>query len=94
MLAVVSSSVMAEWVFVAETEKEDSSTFYADPDTIRKSGDNVKIWVLTDFTTLKLDFFISARKKYEYDCRKKQFRILFAALYTIQKLCASLCIFV
>jgi hypothetical protein len=46
MLAIVSSSAVAEWVFVAETEEEDFSTFYADPVTIRKSGNNVKMCVL------------------------------------------------
>ena len=31
ILVIVSSSVTAEWIFVAETDKEDFSTFYADP---------------------------------------------------------------
>jgi hypothetical protein len=46
LLVVISSSEMAEWVFVTETEEEDFSTFYADPVTIRKSGNNVKMCVL------------------------------------------------
>ena len=40
MLAVVSTSAMAEWVEVGTT---DSHLVYADPASIRKVGDIVKI---------------------------------------------------
>ena len=73
---------MAEWVFVAETDKENFSTFYADPTTIRRSGNNVKMWVLDDFSTLKLDSLISIRSKNEYACKEKQWRVLFIAFYS------------
>jgi len=39
LLAVVSSSAMAEWV---EVDTSDDSTYYANPNTIRKSGNKVK----------------------------------------------------
>ena len=39
-------SAAAKWVEVAGNE---SSTVYADSDTIRKTGDTVKIWTLVDY---------------------------------------------
>jgi hypothetical protein len=82
ILVIVSNSAVAEWVFVAETDKENFSTFYADPTTIRRSGNNVKMWVLDDFSTLKLDSLISIRSKNEYACKEKQWRVLFIAFYS------------
>jgi len=43
LLTVVSSSAMAEWVKVSEDKLV---TAYADPTTIRKLGDKVKMWAL------------------------------------------------
>ena len=82
LLAVVSSSAMAEWVYIGQTEKEELLlTTYADSDTIRKEGNTIKMWILHDFNTLRLNF-ISARIKEEYDCKEKKQRILFIAFYT------------
>ena len=82
MLAVVSSSAVAEWVFVAETEEEDFSTFYADPDTIRKSGNMVKMWVMEDDKIAEKLDVLSARHKDEFDCNKKQYRRLFYSFHS------------
>ncbi len=44
LLAVVSSSVMAEWILYGYgNKKEVEITVYADPATIRKSGNTVKM---------------------------------------------------
>ena len=48
LLAVVSSSAMAKWVKVSEDKLVAA---YADPTTIRKSGNKVKMWVLWDYFT-------------------------------------------
>jgi len=80
LLAVVSSNAMAERVEFAGTDE--GTIFYGDPATIRKSGNNVKMWILKDFGTLQLDSFISAKEKGEYDCKEKQWRVLFSALYS------------
>jgi len=88
MLAVVSSGAMAaEWVEIGETDKETTeayaSTFYADPDTIRKTGNRVKMWVLVDYKKDEEEFgILSARLKEEYDCKEKKQRILFTAFYS------------
>ena len=91
MLAVVSSSAMAEWVEIGEIEDGDI-TVYADPTTIRKTGNKVKIWVLIDRkttwvpdghkTAIEELGVLSSKGKRVYDCEKKQWRILFLALYS------------
>ena len=45
LLAVVTSSAMAEWVEFTEDDEE-TLTVYADPDTIQKTGNIVKMWSL------------------------------------------------
>ena len=50
LLAAVSSSAMAEWVYVAKN-KEGTYAVYADPTTIRKAGNTVKMWGLDDHKT-------------------------------------------
>ena len=87
LLTVMSSSAMAEWVFVAETEKEiegaEALTVYADPDTIRKTGNRVKMWSLLDYNMAEEELgTISVRQKEEYDCKEKQLRALFQSFHT------------
>ena len=80
MLAVVSSSVMAEWVWVAADV--DEVTYYADFDTIRKSGNMVKMWVMEDDKIAEKLDVLSAKHKDEFDCNKKQYRSLFYSLHS------------
>ena len=81
LLAVVSSSAMAEWVLIAE-DKEEIFTIYADPATIRKTGNTVKMWSLDDHKMAQKPDVISSRGLDEYDCEKKQRRPLFLAAYS------------
>jgi len=85
LLAVVSSSAMAEWVYVTETEKKtevEAFTAYADPTTIRKTSNRVKMWSLYDYKTVQERGIISAKQKNEYNCKKKQSRQLFLSAYS------------
>lgn len=50
LLLLSSGPAYAEWVLYGTTN-EGMHTIYVDPDTIRRKGDLVKMWVLTDFTT-------------------------------------------
>lgn len=74
LLAVVSNSVMAEWVKVSYTEK---SIDYANPATISKAGNIATMWYLTDFAE-PMNFgdgtFRSMKMRHEYDCMSKQWR--------------------
>jgi hypothetical protein len=50
MLLIVSSGpAYAEWVSIGSTD--DGTTAYADPDTIRRKEEIVKMWILFDFKT-------------------------------------------
>jgi len=81
LLTIVSSSVMAEWVYVAE-DGEDTFIIYADPTTIRKTGNKVKMWALLDYRTVQEPDFISVSQKYEYDCNEKQYRTLLLSTHS------------
>jgi len=79
LLAVMSSSAMAEWVEVG-TSGNYETIIYADPTTIRKSGNKVKMWVLFDHNSVKEtagDKYLSEKTQMEYDCKEEQERLLF-----------------
>ncbi len=88
LLAVVSSSAMAaEWVEIGETDKETTeayaTTFYADPNTIRKIGNRVKMWSLSDYKIAMEELGITSSKSQdEYDCKEKKQRVLFISFYS------------
>jgi hypothetical protein len=91
LLAVVSSCAMAEWVEVTST---DEKTFYANPATIRKKGNMVKMWELVDvkpsgftksmqvFSESKEEFCMSTREQEEFDCKKEQTRTLYISTHS------------
>ena len=86
LLACASNSVMAAWVMVGESE--DGMIAYANPATIRKSGNNVKMWIIYDYKTAQADPFggtkpyMSTKIQHEYDCKGEQIRVLAASLHT------------
>jgi hypothetical protein len=43
----------AEWVSISLTKMEGGYDVYADPDTIRRNGYLVKMWILYDYKTLQ-----------------------------------------
>lgn len=69
LLTVVSSNAMAEWVKVGH--KEDI-TVYADPSTISRADNTVKMWKLVDYQKTPVqDFtkpFRSFKVQIEFDC--------------------------
>ena len=71
MLITASSNVMAEWV---EIESNETDTFYDDPATIRKTGNIVRMWVLTDYKMVKTNAskpYMSKLGVRKYDCKEK-----------------------
>lgn len=84
MLALMSSNVMAVWIVVGDT---DSGTTYADPTTIRRAGDRVKLWYLSNLTTADTTIsgvapFMSAKTQAEFDCNEVQQRILYISFFS------------
>ena len=70
LLAVVSSSAMAEWLVAGSNDK---ATIYVDQPSIHKSSSVVKMRTLFDFK-IASNGLISLIMKDEYDCKKKQCR--------------------
>ena len=76
LLAVLSTSVMAEWTQVGGNDTE---TAYVDLSTIRKSGNKVKMWNLMDYKVVRTVVdkrFLSSAIQEEYDCKEETARTL------------------
>ena len=82
LLAAVSSSAKAEWVEIGTTNK---STVYADPTTIRKLGNKVKMWALWDYSTAQEGDskpYMSVRIQNEYNCKEETDRQIYATTFS------------
>ena len=79
LLALMSNSAVAEWVEV-DTSRRVGLTTYADPNTIRKSGNKVEMWVLENFNSvqeLSGDKYLSQKAQNEFDYKEEQRRLLY-----------------
>ena len=79
LLAAATGSAVADWVKVAAVGGV-ANTLYADPVTIRKAGNKVKMWSLVDHQTALADSFgkahASEKVQWEHDCKEEQQRML------------------
>jgi len=83
LLAVVSTSAVAEWVHIVDN-KATGTSYYINSDIIRKSSNKVKVWELIDLkkaVNSSEKKYISAKLHTEYDCKEEQTRILYSVLY-------------
>lgn len=87
LLAVASSNAMAEWVLLevhadsADSKSDMSFVLYAEPASIRKKGDKVKLLVLYDFrkpVTMSNMTFRSIKMQWEIDCKGEESTILYS----------------
>ena len=85
LFVLSSSPAYAEWVKISSN---DTFTYYADPETIRRKGTLVKMWVLVDFKTIQTSAegksYLSNKAQREYDCAEEQTRRLSYYWYTGQ----------
>jgi len=83
LLAVASSSAAAEWLSLV---RDEAQTTYADPSTIRRAGDMVKMWDMYDYTTVQVSTkgkpYRSSKHQYEYDCKGERGRLLFFSYHS------------
>lgn len=83
LLAVVSSSALAEWVKVGGNGTD---TLYADPTSIIKSSSMVKMRTLHDYkAAVKVAgaaAFLSSEVQEEYNCKENQSRTLFFSFHS------------
>ena len=78
LLLLSSGPAYAEWVAVGGNE-EAGVTVYADPGTIRRKGNLVKMWHLNDFKTVQIakgNSYLSIKAQHQYDCTEDRERIL------------------
>jgi hypothetical protein len=80
-----SGPVYADWEEIAVTE--DGLTTYADPATIRRKGDLVKMWVLSDYNLAQRAegpsfIYLSSRSQQQFDCVEERSRWLAAAYFS------------
>jgi hypothetical protein len=85
LLGAVSSSAMAEWVPIAMSSDK-TNTIYADPDTVRRSSDTVKLSIMNDNKTPKsvpgFRPYFSTKDQFEVDCNEDQIRMLGLIAYS------------
>jgi len=77
LLLLQSGLAYAAWVTIDSTD--DGVTLYADPDTIRRKEEMVKMWILFDFKTTQTvagHLMLSIKGEEEYDCDEKRRRVL------------------
>ena len=86
LILLCSGPAYAEWVAVSVSESLGVHAAYVDRDTIRRTGDLVKMWSLLDFKTLQKteagDSLLSLKGQSEYDCTKERARTLAVTLYS------------
>jgi hypothetical protein len=79
LLVLSSAPAYAEWVKGAYTESEGGYTVYVDPDTIRRKGDLVQMWVQYDYKTVQTVAgfsYLSEKTQQQYDCAEERYRFL------------------
>ena len=76
MLLVTAGAASAEWTVAGGN---DQFVQYVDRATIRRNGNLVKMWVLSDLKTVQTDAgdsYLSSKAQNEYDCKEERSRIL------------------
>ena len=79
LLMLNTGPASAEWLAIGSSDSLGGYTVYVDPDTIRRNGDLVKVWALTDYTTLQTvadRSFLSSKAQNEFDCTEEREREL------------------
>jgi len=81
LLAMVCGNAAPAWVKISISG---STTGYADPETIVREGDTVKMMALMDYATPpdKNEIYLSTRKLSEYDCKEQKQRTVTVAAYS------------
>jgi hypothetical protein len=81
LLAIASGSAAAAWVTVTDTS---GFITFADPATILKAGDSVKMWELLDYKSVREIEgvrYMSQKAQSEYNCREELVRPLVVSLH-------------
>tara|TARA_Y100001936_G_C16087853_1_gene683198 strand:+ start:294 stop:707 length:414 start_codon:yes stop_codon:yes gene_type:complete len=79
-LLLLSNNVIADWEHIS-TIKDKKIIFYADPTTIKKSDNNIKIWIMADLQEPKeipyvIKMVFSYKNLVEYNCVQNLERLI------------------
>jgi len=81
LLSGLSSSALAEWV---EVVKEDGLTILGNPATVRRQGNLVRMWDMSDYGSkqkLTGNSYLSKLLFAEYDCANEKYRSLYLSVH-------------
>jgi hypothetical protein len=82
MLLMTAGAASAEWTRIGENDR---FVQYVDRATIRRNGDFVKMWDLSDYKALQKsaagESYLSEKIQNEYDCKEEKRRLLAYAFY-------------
>lgn len=84
LLLLSVGSANAEWVIVRGND-EKRLVIYANPDSIRRNGELVKMWELWDYALEQIYFdhpYLSLKRQAEYDCKGERARTLSVTTFT------------
>jgi hypothetical protein len=79
LVLLCSGPVSAEWVELGSSQGRGGYTLYADPDTIRRKGELVKMWGMSDFKTTQQTAgfsYLAMKQQWEFDCAEERHRTL------------------
>jgi hypothetical protein len=86
MAGISANAFGGVWI---EMSRHDNYAAYADPSTIRRDGDNVKMWSLLDYKRPQAGPdgkpYLSARRYFEYNCKQSRARSLGASLHALKE---------
>jgi hypothetical protein len=80
LLLTASAAAWADWIPVSVADEHIS---YINPTTIRRSGDQARMWGLHDYKTAKplgKRQYMSMKAQSEYDCKDERLRILYTTM--------------
>lgn len=84
-LILFSTSALAEWTKIGESDKEGGYTVYADMTSAQEAGGRVRMWVLYDYNTEQKASgtnFLSKKIRRNYNCKEAGIRTLAFSLYS------------
>jgi len=82
VLLTFSNTAMAEWIRIHSGNEFDT---YIDTTSIRKNGNRVKMWTLTDYKKKQntgSGYYFSKKAQYEFDCQDETQRVASVADYS------------
>jgi hypothetical protein len=84
-IVVSSGPAYAEWVAVGSSAEDE--TVYINPETIRRNGELVEVWVMWDRKLAKqvpntTSYYSSIRDLQQYNCQEARYRFLATAWFS------------